>query len=76
MYGDTDVHGMLLCCSLSSRAHTSIGFRCIMRRFSGTYASCQYPGILAHPSARRDALPGPASRLPVDTGAVPRPTNH
>ena len=42
-------------------------FRCIMRRFSGTYVNCQYPGILA-PSARRDVLP-------VDTGPVPSPVH-
>ena len=35
-----------------------------MRRFSGTYVNCQYPAILAPPSARRDVLP-------VDIGPIP-----
>ena len=43
--------------------------RCIMRRFSGSYVNCQYPGIVAPPSARRDVLPA-------DTGPVPSTTNR
>ena len=42
----------------------SMGYRCIMRRFSGTDVNYQHPGILAPRSARR-------SVLPVDTGPVP-----
>ena len=37
--------------------HVWMGFRCIVRRFSGTYVNGQYLGILAPLSARRDVLP-------------------
>ena len=47
------------CAVLSLLMHASMGFRYIMRRVSGTYVKCQYSGILAPPSARRDVLPGP-----------------
>ena len=44
-YGETGVYGMLL------YRDVSIGFGCIMRHFIGTHVNCQYPGILAPPSA-------------------------
>ena len=57
---------------LSSHAHISMGFRCTMRRFSGTYVKCQYPGIRTSPSARRH-VQSRTSVPPVDTGPVPSP---
>lgn len=59
MLCDTGVYGTLLKCSLLSRGHVSIGFRCMVRRFSGSDVAYQYPGTRAPLSARRDVLPGP-----------------
>ena len=61
-------------CSLYSHAHVSMGFRCITRRFSGTYANCKLP-ISWNPgtSLSQETCTARTSVLPVDTGPVPSP---
>ena len=45
------------CCTvLSSQAQVSLGFRCIMRRFSEPCVNGQNAGTLAPPSAKKDVL--------------------